>query len=153
MAEPDLWLPLRLDHEPRVLAAEKRVERAAWSALSSWLRSARSMTLPVTAAALPPDPFALAGAGQAWFEAMTVHLLPEVDATFLAGVADAGGDLELLRVAQMKDEYLAALPNAFSGVPDSAWTQATAVVAELTAEGASIPLIRDAIEAILGELS
>ncbi|MFF0467598.1 phage minor head protein [Micromonospora zamorensis] len=153
MAEPDLWLPLRLDHEARVLAAEKRVERAARAALSTWLRSARAVTLPVTAAALPPDPSALAGAGQAWFEAMTVHLLPEVDATFLAGVADAGGDLELLRVAQMKDEYLAALPNRLSGVPDSAWTQVTAVVADLTAEGASIPRIRDAIEAILGELS
>lgn len=153
MAEPDLWLPLRLDHEARVLAVEKRVERAARAALSTWLRSARAVTLPVTAAALPPDPSALAGAGQAWFDAMTVHLLPEVDATFLAGVADAGGDLELLRVAQMKDEYLAALPNRLSGVPDSAWTQVTAVVAELTAEGASIPRIREAIEAILGELS
>ncbi|SCG15511.1 Phage Mu protein F like protein [Micromonospora echinofusca] len=151
--EPDRWLPLRLDHEARVLAAEKRVERAARAALRAWLRSARTATLPVTAAALPPDPSALAGAGQAWFEAMTVHLLPAVDATFLAGVADAGGDVELLRVAQMKDEYLAALPNRLQGVPDSAWTQVTAAIAELTAEGASIPRIRDAIEAILGELS
>lgn len=153
MPEPDLWLPLRLDHEARVLAAEKRVERAVRTALNTWLRSARAVTLPVTAAALPPDSSALAGAGQAWFEAMTVHLLPEVDATFLTGVADAGGDLELLRVAQMKDEYLAALPKRLSGIPDSAWTQVAAVVAELTAEGASIPRIRDAIEAILGDLS
>ncbi|MBM0227969.1 phage minor head protein, partial [Micromonospora sp. ATA51] len=109
--------------------------------------------LPVTAAALPPDPSALAGAGQAWFEAMTVHLVPAVEQTFLDGVRDAGGDLELLRVAQMKDEYLAALPNRLQGVPDSGWTQVTAAVAELTAEGASIPRLRDAIEAILGERS
>ncbi|MEH1014625.1 phage minor head protein [Micromonospora sp. CPCC 206060] len=152
--DADPWLPLRLDHEARVVAAEKRVERAARAALAAWLRSARAATLPaVTAAALPPDPSALAGTGQAWFEAMTVHLLPEVEATFLAGVADAGGDMQLVRVAMMKDEYLAALPNRLSGVPDSAWTEVTAAIAELTAEGASIPRIRDAIEAILGERS
>ncbi|TDB79625.1 phage minor head protein [Micromonospora sp. KC721] len=151
--EPDPWLPLRLTHEARVIAAEKRIEQAAHAALRTWLRSARQVTLPVTAAALPADPSALAGAGQAWFEAMTVHLLPAVDATFLQGVADAGGDVELLRVAQMKDEYLAALPNRLQGVPDSAWTQVTAAVAELTADGASIPRIRDAIEEILGDLA
>ncbi|MFU8849430.1 phage minor head protein [Micromonospora sp. SL1-18] len=153
MAEQDPWLPLRLDHEARVVAAERRMLRAARAALRAWLRDARAVTLPVTAAALPPDPSALAGAGQAWFEAMTVHLVPAAEQTFLAGVADAGGDVELLRVAQMKDEYLAALPNRLVGVPDSAWQQVTAAVAELTAEGASVPRIRDAIEAILGERS
>lgn len=153
MADQDQWLPLRLTHEARVIAAEKRVEWAAWAALRTWLESARSATLPVTAAVLPPDPSALPGTGQAWFEAMTVHLVPAVGATFLQGVAEAGGDVELLRVAQMKDDYLAAVPNRLRGVPDSAWTQVAAAVAELTADGASIPRIRDAIEAILGDLS
>uniref|UniRef100_UPI00368BE5C1 phage minor head protein n=1 Tax=Micromonospora sp. NPDC005806 TaxID=3364234 RepID=UPI00368BE5C1 len=153
MAEQDPWLPLRLDHEARVVAAERRMLRAARAALRAWLADARATTLPVTAAALPPDPSALAGAGQAWFEAMTVHLVPAAEKTFLAGVADAGGDVDLLRVAQMKDEYLAALPNRLAGVPDSAWQLVTAAVAELTAEGASVPRIRDAIEGILGERS
>ncbi|MBL6275330.1 hypothetical protein JMF97_04040 [Micromonospora fiedleri] len=153
MAERDQWLPLRLTHEARVIAAEKRVERAARAALAAWLRSARAVALPVTAAALPPDPSALAGAGQAWFEAMTAHLLPAVDDTFLEGVAAAGGDVDVLRVEQLKDEYLAQLPNRLQGVPDSAWTQVTAAVAELSAEGASIPRIRDAIEQLLGELA
>ncbi|MFI7430718.1 phage minor head protein [Micromonospora sp. NPDC049836] len=153
MAEPDPWLPLRLDHEARVVAAERRMLRAARAALRAWLRDARAVTLPVTAAALPPDPSALSGAGQAWFEAMTVHLLPAAEQTFLAGVADGGGDVELLRVAQMKDEYLAALPNRLAGVPDSAWQLVVAAVAELTGEGASVPRIRDAIEVILGERS
>ncbi|MFG1660695.1 phage minor head protein [Micromonospora chersina] len=151
--KPDPWLPLRLDHEARVVVAERRVLRAARKALRTWLADARAVALPVTAAALPPDPSALAGAGQAWFEAMTVHLLPAVDRTFLEGVADAGGDVDLLRVAQMKDEYLAALPNRLTGVPDSAWQLVVAAVAELTGEGASVPRIRDAIEAILGERS
>ncbi len=154
MADRDRWLPLRLTHEARVIAAEKRVEQAARAALRTWLRSARQVTLPtVTAAALPPDAGALAGAGQAWFEAMTAHLVPAVDETFLAGVADAGGDVDVLRVEQLKDEYLAQLPNRLQGVPDSAWTQVTAAVTELTAEGASIPRIRDAIEVILGDLA
>ncbi|SCL70441.1 Phage Mu protein F like protein [Micromonospora citrea] len=154
MAEPDPWLPLRLDHEARVVAAERRVLRAARAALRTWLADARAKALPVvTAAALPPDPSALAGAGQAWFEAMTVHLVPAVDKTFLEGVADAGGDVDLLRVAQLKDEYLAALPNRLTGVPDSAWQLVVAAVAELTGEGASVPRIRDAIEGILGERS
>ncbi|MFV2104709.1 phage minor head protein [Micromonospora sp. LOL_024] len=154
MADRDRWLPLRLTHEARVIAAEKRVTQAARAALRAWLRAARTVTLPtVTAAALPPDPNALAGAGQAWFEAMTVHLLPAVDETFLEGVADAGGDVDVLRVEQLKDEYLAALPNRLQGVPDSAWTQVTAAITELTAEGASISRIRDAVEAILGELA
>ncbi|ROT27228.1 hypothetical protein EF879_23545 [Micromonospora sp. HM5-17] len=155
VADVDPWLPLRLDHEARVVAAEKRMEVAARAALRAWLRAARAVTLPapVTAAAPPPDPSALAGTGQAWMEAMTVHLVPEAARTFDAGVVDAGGDVELLRVAQLKDEYLQALPNRLTGVPDSAWQQVTAVVAELTAEGASIPRIRDAIEEILGERS
>ncbi|WFE47594.1 phage minor head protein [Verrucosispora sp. WMMD1129] len=153
MADRDRWLPLRLTHEARVVAAEKRVEQAVRAALAAWLGSARAVTLPVTAAALPPDQAALAGAGQAWFEAMTVHLLPAVDETFLEGVADAGGDVDVLRVEQLKDEYLAALPNRLQGVPDSAWTQVTAAITELTAEGASIPRIRDAVEALLGELA
>ncbi|MDG4796915.1 phage minor head protein [Micromonospora sp. WMMD1082] len=154
MADRDPWLPLRLTHEARVIAAEKRMTQATRAALRAWLRSARTVTLPtVTAAALPPDPNALAGAGQAWFEAMTVHLVPAVDATFLEGVADAGGDVDVLRVEQLKDEYLAQLPNRLQGVPDGAWMQVTAAVAELTAEGASIPRIRDAIELILGDLA
>ncbi|BCJ61562.1 phage minor head protein [Micromonospora endophytica] len=154
MADRDRWLPLRLTHEARVIAAENRVTQAARAALRAWLRAARTVTLPtVTAAALPPDPNALAGAGQAWFEAMTVHLVPAVDETFLEGVADADGDVDVLRVEQLKDEYLAQLPNRLQGVPDSAWTQVTAAVTELTSEGASIPRIRDAIELILGDLA
>ncbi|HEX8626881.1 MAG TPA: phage minor head protein [Catenuloplanes sp.] len=155
MADDDPWLPLRLDHQARVLAAEKRMQAAAKAALRAWLRTARAVTLPTVTAAgtLPPDPSALAGSGQAWLEAMTVHLLPEAARTFDAGVIDAGGDLEVLRVAQSKDEYLAALPNRLVGVPDTAWQQVTAAVAELTQDGASIPRIRDAIEAILAERS
>ncbi|MGI5151359.1 phage minor head protein [Plantactinospora sp. CA-294935] len=154
MIDNDPWLPLRLDHEARVVAAEKRMEAAAKAALRAWLRAARAVTLPaLTAAALPPDPSALAGTGQAWMDAMTMHLLPEAQRTFLAGVVDAGGDVELVRVAQMKDEYLQALPNRLTGVPDSAWQQITAVVVDLTAEGASVPRIRDAIEEILGNRS
>lgn len=152
MADDDPWMPLRLDHEARVQAAERRMEAAAKAALRAWLRTARTATLPaVTAAVLPPDPSALAGSGQAWLEAMTVHLLPEAARTFEAGIVDAGGDLELLRVAQSKDDYLAALPNRLVGVPDDAWRQVTAMIVELTQEGASIPRIRDAIEEILGE--
>jgi hypothetical protein len=151
--DDDPWLPLRLDHEARVLAAEKSMERAARAALRAFLRRARAVTLPtVTAAgALPPDPSALAGAGQAWLEEMTVHLMPAAGQVYEAGVVDAGGNIDLIRVDQLKDEYLAQLPNRLVGVPDSAWQQVTDTVAQLSGEGASIPVIRDAIEALLGE--
>ncbi|GIE28968.1 hypothetical protein Ait01nite_020130 [Actinoplanes italicus] len=149
----DPWLPLRLDHEARVLAAEKSMERAARAALRAFLRRARAVTLPtVTAAgALQPDPSALAGAGQAWLEEMTIHLMPAAGQVYEAGVVDAGGNIDLIRVEQLKDEYLAQLPNRLVGVPDSAWQQVTDTVAQLSGEGASIPVIRDAIEALLGE--
>jgi hypothetical protein len=154
----DPWLPLRLDRQTRVITAEARMQTAARAALRDWLAHARTVTLPaatatMTAAGLPPDPSALAGAGQAWMDAMTVHLLPEAGRTFDTGAADAGGDVDLLRLGQLKDEYLAALPNRLSGVPDDAWRQVTATIAELTADGASIPRIRDAIDVLLGEIS
>lgn len=149
----DRWARQLRERQAGIAAAEQRMETAVRAALRAWLGTARAVTLPpLVAAAVPaPDPAALAGTGQAWLEAMTVHLLPEVAVTFDAGVASAGGDVELLRVAQLKDEYLAGLPNRLTGVPDSAWRQVTAAVAELTADGVGIPRIRDRVQEILGE--
>lgn len=150
MAE-NRWAPLQMDRHARLLDAEQRMEAAARAALHAWLRTARKVTLPaLTAAAQPPDPSALAGAGQAWFDAMTANFLPEAAATYRAGVQDAGGDIDLVRVADAVDEYLAALPNRLAGVPQDAWVQVTAAITELAAEGASVPRIRDAIAEILG---
>ena len=167
----DPWLPLRLTHQARVLAAEARMLAAVRAALRTWLATARAVALPTVTAAtadpgsetgtgaitaagdLPPDVAALAGTSQAWLEAMTVHLLPAAGQVYADGVADAGGDLDLLHVIQLKDEYLAALPNRLVGVPDDAWRQVTDTVTELSNQGASIPVIRDAVEAILGSAS
>ena len=73
----DPWLPLRLEHQARVLSAEARMFTAVRAALRTWLAVARSAALPaLTAAALPPESSALAGAGHAWMDAVSLHLLP-----------------------------------------------------------------------------
>ncbi|MEV4705452.1 phage minor head protein [Actinoplanes sp. NPDC049316] len=147
----DAWKPLRLAHAAQVAACEQRMHAAVRAALTAWLTTARRLTLPtLTAAALPPDPSALAGAGQAWLDAMTVHLLPAAADIFRTGVVDAGADVDLLAVADAVAEYLDQLPNRLAGIPDDAWAQVTATIAELAGQGASIPRIRDAIADILG---
>jgi hypothetical protein len=148
----DPWLPLRLERQGRVLAVEARMLTAVRAAVRTWLQAARAAALPALTAAgqLPPDPSALAGTGHVWMAAVTVHLLPAAGQVYDAGAVDAHGDVALPQVAEFKDEYLAALPNRLVGVPDDAWRQVTDTVAELSGQGAGIPVIRDAVEAILG---
>ncbi|MFI5495586.1 phage minor head protein [Actinoplanes sp. NPDC051859] len=145
------WQLPRLVSAARLAGCEQRLHAAVRAALTAWLAAARRLTLPaLTAAALPPDPSALAGAGQAWLDAMTVHLVPEVADIFRTGVIDAGTDVDLLAVQDAVADYLDQLPNRLAGIPDDAWTQVTATITELAGQGASIPRIRDAVADLLG---
>ena len=123
-AEVDLHdplLPLRVSAEVALLEQELAIRDAVNRALEQWLPIAEKAVLDGTiTAAVGPNPDGLTMAADLWTHAVEGELQPTIGAVFTTGARTAKPDLmnlDLLPIAEMRDEYWANVVNRITGLP------------------------------------